>query len=253
MMHIETLQMRRLDEQDFNRVVKLDARNWWNVLSREYGVEQIHNFHARMEIVFGRELVRLLHRCEEFPEGQIVIFCHELKRPVGAISSLILKAPTLADIPPTWHGATGNGYFYTHDPRGDTLICPSIIALHTGLPAQSISELKKQHISTALLHAQHGLAQRLGLPKMVAYSRPMNYGEYTAKYGPLPIEEYLQVRDEKGRLYDRSIGMHERELENFARGLGKPARILPNGRPLDPQSLGHNVLMDYSPTLASHR
>ena len=248
-MHIEVLQMRRLAERDFDRVVKLEARNWWNVLSREYDLEHIANFHSRMELVFGRQLLRLLQRCDEFPEGQIVVYCHELKRPVGAISSLILKAATLDDVPPTWHGATGNGYFTTHDSNGDKLVCASIITLHSGLPAQRLSELKKQHVASTLLRAQHDLAVKAGLRKMIAYSRPMNFGEYVARNGPTPIEDYLRVRDERGRLYDRSIGMHEHELEAFARGLGKPAKMLPNGRPLDPEALGYNILMDYSPTL----
>lgn len=253
MLHLETLTFDQLDERDFNRVVKLDARNWWNVLSREYDVAHIPNLHTRNELVCGKELLRLSQRIEVFPEGQIAVYCHEMQRPVGAISSLILKAPTVGDVPPTWHGATGNGYFSTHDPSGDMLICASIITLHTGLPAQKISELRKQHISSLLLLAQHTLAEKLGLPGMIAYSRPMNYAAYVAEHGPTPVEAYLEVRDSQGRLHDRSIGMHERELEAFSPGLGKPARILPAGRPLDPDSLGYNVIMDYSPTLRAHR
>ena len=181
MLHLETLTFDKLGERDFNRVVKLDARNWWNVLSREYGVSHIRNLHTRNELVCGKELLRLTQRLEVFPEGQIAVYCHEMKRPVGAISSLILKAPTVAAVPPTWHGATGDGYFSTHDPAGDMLICASIITLHTGLPAQKISDLRKQHISSLLLLAQHTLAEKLGVPGMIAYSRPMNYAAYVAE------------------------------------------------------------------------
>jgi hypothetical protein len=250
MLHLETMPMSRLGWRDFRRVVKLDARNWWPVLSREYHAEQISNLHARMAIVFERELARLERRSEVFPQGQIVVYCHELRRPVGAIGSLVIKATSIDDVPPTWHGVTGNGFFTTHDPSGDTLVCASIITLHTGLPGQKISELRKQHIASTLLHAQHSLAEEFGLSRMIAYSRPMDYGEYVSRRGALPIEEYLKVRDERGRLLDRSIGMHARELESFARGLGQPARILPGGRPLDPEALGYNVIMDYSPTLS---
>jgi len=259
-MNVEITTLDKLDNRDFRRVVKLDCRNWWNVLSSEYNVGNISNFHERMKTVFYEEYKRVYSRLLEFPEGEVVAYCHDLKRPVGAISGIRINAPTIDDVPNTWHAMSDNGYFTTHDPKGNMLCCASIIVLNTGLPSERLSELKKQHISSMLLGGEHALAEKLGLPNLIGYSRPMNYAEYVAKHGAIDIEKYLEVRNDKGRLYDKSIGMHEREINRLVRErnlvfdakLLARARIIPGGRPLDPQSLGYNIISDYSPTLKAY-
>ncbi len=112
-----------------------------------------------------------------FPEGQ---FCAKIEdKIIGSSSSLIVKLnPKYADH--TFSQITGNSYFHTHNPNGDSLYGADV-SIH---PA-----FRRLGIATLLYNKRKDLAIKLNLKRIIAGGRLSNYCEYSEKISP---EEYIQ-------------------------------------------------------------
>jgi hypothetical protein len=230
-MDIKIVRLGTLDDDDFEKAVDIDVDNWWPVLVAEYGTED-------KGVIFGKQYARFLSRCEQFPEGEIAAYCYDLKRPVGVISSLRINADSIEAVPDTWHALTGNGFFEkAHVKDGNMLACVSITTLKRNyIPKDLLDEYRRQRVSGRLIRAQLALANKLYVDHMIAYSRPMDYAAFAAAF---PSIEAYREAIESGKVYDKSIGMHLKEG-------GKILRIIPGGRPKDPEALGYNFIIGYN-------
>jgi len=236
--------------------IYVDDANWGPLLRAEYNK---NNDVEGNGFLYRKAYESISSWCDEFPEGQIVAYrerdlSDELPpmdvqlawklaklnnmvpqlviEPSGMINSRRITANSIADVPKKYNSLL-------HNPDGNMLVCFSI-AVRPEDRGKGVPEL--------IIPKQLMLAKKLGL-RPIAYSRPGNYGQYVEKYGDIPIEKYLEIengnlkiRDEKGRPYDKAIGMHLRLG-------GEIAAIIPDGRLRDWSARGYNVIVDYAKVL----
>jgi N-acetylglutamate synthase-like GNAT family acetyltransferase len=232
--------------------IYIDNANWGAVLRAEY----VKNDDIEGKSFLYRKAYESISSwCDEFPEGHIVAYRERDLRdelppmdvrvawkldeaytpqlviePSGMINSRLIAANCIADVPKKYHGLV-------HDPDGNMLVCFSIAVR---------SEDRGKGVPELLIPEQLKLAKKLGIKHVIAYSRPGNYGQYVEQHGEIPIEKYLEIegsnlkiKDEKGRPYDKAIGMHLRLG-------GKIGGIFYNARPGDKFARGYNVIVDYA-------
>jgi GNAT superfamily N-acetyltransferase len=117
---------------------------------------------AEQEVVFTEE--QLLAHTAAFPRGQIVAEIDGTV--VGAIATLILPRAMNPLAAHTWCEATGDGFFTTHDPRGDTLYLADVYVARAAWG---------RGVGTALYGALRSLCRELGLARIVAGGRLWGY------------------------------------------------------------------------------
>jgi predicted amidohydrolase/GNAT superfamily N-acetyltransferase len=149
---------------------------------------------AEDNVVWGES--HLLSHLRIFPQGQLVATIRG--RIVGAASSLIV------DLGPdplrlhTWSGITDSGYFYNHNPLGDTLY---------GADVYTHPDARGKGVGAALYQARRELCRRLNLRRILAGGRLWNYSEHADRYSP---QEYAQ-RVAAGELRDLVLSFQLRE------------------------------------------
>jgi predicted amidohydrolase/ribosomal protein S18 acetylase RimI-like enzyme len=119
-----------------------------------------------------------------FEEGQLVVEQHG--KIIGVASSLIVlmgRDPLRAH---TYYGITDDGYFYNHDPQGDTLY---------GADVYVDPDYRGKKIGSVLYEVRRDLCRRFNLRRILAGGRMYNYDAYAERYTP---EEYVHlVQDRK--------------------------------------------------------
>lgn len=126
-----------------------------------------------------------------FPEGQLL--AERDGRILGVASSLIVTLGRNPLRKHTYDGITDDGFFYNHDPQGDTLY---------GADVYVDPDARKLGIGAALYNARRELCRRLNLRRILAGARLWHYDEHAARLTP---EEYVwQVQD--GKIPDPVLG-----------------------------------------------
>ena len=142
-----------------------------------------------------------------FPEGQIVA---ELDgKTVGAVASLIVDMGPDPLRAHTYNGVTDGGYFYNHDPQGDTLY---------GADVYVDPDVRGAGAGAALYEARRDLCRRLNLRRILAGGRIHGYAENAGEMG---VAEYV-AGVEAGKIRDLVLSFQLREgfvvrsiLENY--------------------------------------
>lgn len=130
---------------------------------------------AEQEVVFTEAQLRA--HGGVFAQGQLVA---EIDGVVGgAIATLILPRTTEPLALHTWVQATGDGYFTTHDPRGDTLYLADIYVAKAAWG---------RGVGTALYDELRTLCRSLGLARIVAGGRLWGYHAVASEMTP---EQYV--------------------------------------------------------------
>jgi predicted amidohydrolase/ribosomal protein S18 acetylase RimI-like enzyme len=126
-----------------------------------------------------------------FPEGQLV--AEKDGRILGAASSLIVSLGRDPLRKHTYDGITDAGYFYNHDPQGDTLY---------GADVYVDPAARRSGIGAALYAARRDFCRSSNLRRILAGGRLWHYDEHAARLTP---EEYIWgVRD--GKISDPVLG-----------------------------------------------
>ncbi|MCB1229844.1 MAG: bifunctional GNAT family N-acetyltransferase/carbon-nitrogen hydrolase family protein [Verrucomicrobiae bacterium] len=165
---------------------------------------------------------QLQSHLELFEEGQFVAEVDGTI--VGVASSLIVDLGHDPLRHHTYYGITDDGYFYNHDPQGDTLY---------GADIYVDPDCRGRGIGRILYQMRRQLCRRLNLRRILGGGRLWNYADYADKLTP---EEYVwQVQDRK--IKDPVLGFQLREgfvvrgiMENYIR---------------DPRSANHASLIEW--------
>lgn len=164
-------------------------------------------------------------RIAAFPEGQLAAIRDG--RVVGAVYAQRLDAGFFAG-PKTFRRLTDDGRFTaTHDDEGE--IC-QLIGVSV-LPSERGSGLGRRLVDRGI-----DMARRLpGVRRIVGFTRPAGYH----RRAELPIDEYVRLRDNSGRLVDAVLAFHD---DAGARIVSTHADY----RPEDVQTRGYGVLIEYA-------
>ncbi len=126
-----------------------------------------------------------------FEDGQLVAVIDG--RIVGVASSLIVSMGRNPLRKHTYYGITDDGYFYNHDPQGDTLY---------GAEVYVDPQVQGRGIGKVLYEERRELCRRLNLRRILAGGRLSNYVDHAERLTP---EEYVwQVQD--GKIQDPVLG-----------------------------------------------
>lgn len=134
---------------------------------------------------------QLLSHLRVFEEGQIVI--ERAGKIIGASASLVVNMGRDPLRHHTYYGITDDGYFYNHDPQGDTLY---------GAEVYVDPECRRQGIGSILYGIRRDLCKRLNLRRILAGGRLWAYEQYAEKYTP---EEYVHAVQD-GKVKDPVMG-----------------------------------------------
>lgn len=165
---------------------------------------------------------QLKSHLDVFEEGQFVVVRGTTI--VGVASSLIVNLGRNPLRKHTYYGITDDGYFYNHDPQGDTLY---------GAEVYVDPEARRCGIGAMLYEARRELCRRFNLRRILCGGRMARYSEHADQLTP---EEYVwQVQD--GQINDPVLGFQL--AEGFAvRG------IMPNYI-RDPLSKDFAILIEW--------
>lgn len=205
--HQPEIRIREASRDDIPALVALNREAYPDLREEAGGIWKESNLRSHMRL---------------FPQGQLVADIDG--RVVGAVSSLIVNMGPDPLRLHTWNGITDNGFFYNHDPRGDTLY---------GADVYVHSAARGMGVGGALYDARRQLCKRLNLRRILAGGRLSNYHEYADLYPP---EEYAR-RVEEGEVRDNVLSFQLRE--------GFEVRgILPNYME-DPASCNYASLIEW--------
>ena len=134
---------------------------------------------------------QLRSHLDVFEEGQLVAVLDG--NIVGAASSLIVNLGRNPLRKHTYYGITDDGYFYNHDPQGDTLY---------GAEVYVDPNIRRGGLGAILYEARRELCRRFNLRRILCGGRMASYSEHADKLTP---EEYVwQVQD--GKINDPVLG-----------------------------------------------
>jgi predicted amidohydrolase/GNAT superfamily N-acetyltransferase len=167
---------------------------------------------AKEDIFWTRE--NLLSHQRLFPEGQIVA---ELEGElVGAVFSLIVDMGSNPYRPHTYYGITDGGFFYSHNPKGDTLYAADLFV---------DPEARGTGVGHFLYEARRNLCRQLNLRRILTGGRLHGYLPYSEEMTP---DEYIQAV-ETGEIKDLVLSFQIRE-GFIVRGLLKNYITDPNSK-----------------------
>jgi ribosomal protein S18 acetylase RimI-like enzyme len=166
---------------------------------------------------------KFLSRLEIFPEGFIIAKVDGIVRGMST-SEIVDYDPEKKS---NWNELTDNGFIKTtHDPLGNSLY---VVSVAVAGDAQGLG------LGSKLVDAQKALAKKLSKKYLLLGARTPGYAEYCKNNGEISIEDYLDLKNEKGESVDPEIRFYER------RGL-KRTKIVPDFEP-DPDSKDYGVVM----------
>lgn len=175
---------------------------------------------ANENVVWGE--AHLASHQRLFPQGQLVAVVGG--RIMGAVSTLVVDLGPDPLRSHTWSGVTDSGYFFSHNPQGDTLY---------GADVYVHPDARGMGIGAALYEARRQLCRRLNLRRILAGGRLWNYHEHA---GEMSAEEYA-YRVAAGEFRDLVLSFQLRE--GFAlRG------VMPHYLN-DPKSKNHASLIEW--------
>jgi len=157
-----------------------------------------------------------------FEDGQVVI--ERGGKIVGVSSSLIVSMGRDTLRHHTYYGITDDGYFYNHDPQGDTLY---------GAEVYVAQECRGQGIGAILYGLRRELCKRLNLRRILAGGRLWNYERYSERYTP---EEYVHAVQD-GEIKDPVMNFQLRE--------GFVVRDVMSNYIRDPRSRNYATLIEW--------
>ncbi|MDF1753746.1 MAG: GNAT family N-acetyltransferase [Verrucomicrobiales bacterium] len=131
-----------------------------------------------------------------FPQGQFVVECEG--KLIGGASSLIVTMGCDDYRTHTYAGITDGGFFYNHDPAGDTLY---------GADVYVDPDYQGCGIGAMIYEARRELCRNLNLRRIVAGGRLAGYSEYADKLTP---EAYVH-EVEMGAIRDQVLSFQLRE------------------------------------------
>ncbi|MBK1828565.1 GNAT family N-acetyltransferase [Haloferula rosea] len=178
------------------RDYETDQGNVWIRNPVAEDISAIINLHRRcfplMVAADGAwEVSELKSHLDLFEDGQLVAEIDG--KIVGVASSLIVNMGRDPLRKHTYYGITDDGYFYNHDPQGDTLY---------GAEVYVDPEMRGRGIGKALYEARRDLCRRLNLRRILAGGRLANYVDHASRLTP---EEYVwQVQE--GKIKDPVLG-----------------------------------------------
>jgi predicted amidohydrolase/ribosomal protein S18 acetylase RimI-like enzyme len=173
-----TVTIRVSTEDDIPQLIALHPRCFPDMGETTWGAEHLKNHLARFE------------------EGQVVA---ELGgKVVGVTMSLIVDLGHDPLRHHTYYGITDDGYFYNHDPQGDTLY---------GADIYIDPDVQKSGIGHILYGVRRDLCRRLNLRRILAGGRLPNYVNHAANLTP---EEYVDGV-QAGEIEDPVLGFQLRE------------------------------------------
>ena len=164
-------------------------------------------------------------RVETFPLGQLVATLDGVI--VGTAYAQRITSRHLAQTPATYDVVTDSGTLAgSHDSLGDVYELVGVGVSRTG---HGIG------IGRVLIDRQIKLARSLpGIKRIVGFTRPVRFH----RHPEVSIEDYVLLRSGGGRLIDPVLSFH---LDSGARLVS----IHPDFRPLDTESGGYGVLIEY--------
>jgi predicted amidohydrolase/ribosomal protein S18 acetylase RimI-like enzyme len=175
---------------------------------------------AEENVVWTR--AHLAQHQKVFPQGQIVA---ELDgRVAGAVASLIVNMGIDPYRKHTYSGITDSGYFYGHNPDGDTLY---------GADVYVDPELRGAGIGALLYQARRDLCRSLNLRRIIAGGRIYGYADYADKMSP---EAYVRAVENE-EIQDLVLSFQLRE--------GFVVRGALHNYITDPRSLNNATLIEW--------
>ncbi len=156
-----------------------------------------------------------------FPEGQI---CIEVEGVLIASSNSLITTIDLKE-DHVWGKVTDQGYIRNHNPEGDTLY---------GMEIMVDPDYQKQGLATKLYEARKELVRKKGLKRIVIAGRMPGYGKIASQMTP---ETYM----DKVAAGDQADPVITPQMRNGF----QPIKVLPNYFPLDKESLGYAILMEW--------
>lgn len=139
---------------------------------------------------------QLKSQLQIFPDGQMII--EREGRIVGVSASLIVSLGRDPLRHHTYYGITDDGYFFNHDPQGDTLY---------GADVYVDPSERGQGIGALLYVLRRELCKRMNLRRILAGGRLRNYQNYADQYTP---EEYVYAVQD-GLVKDPVLGFQLKE------------------------------------------
>lgn len=194
---------------DIDRMIAIDNAAWWE------------------GVAFTRE--QLESQLRIYPEGTWIAEIGT--KAVGFVSVLRITS-TFAESIRSWNEATGNGFFTTHDPKGDVLF---------GANLSVVPEYQRLGIGDHLFATGFASLVRAGmrygtlggrLPGLAA----LNGDRVKNNQGRLNGTEYADLKDDKGRVFDPELRFYLRQP--FAELM----RVIPDYFP-DPESEDNGALL----------
>lgn len=168
----------------------------------------------------GANKDQIISRISIFPEGVIVAYDGEDL--VGAVMAEIVNYETLTNEIHSWAEITNNGLITTHNERGDVLF---------GVDLSVKPSHRKVGVGGHLLLEIGKMAIRKNLKGGILGARMPDYHKYS---NTIPVNEYINQRDEVGNLIDSELRFYERNGLKFI-------KVVPNYFP-DPESLNFGLL-----------
>ena len=164
-------------------------------------------------------------RVRTFPAGQLVALLDDVI--VGAAYAQRITSQYLSQNPATYDRVTDRGSIAaTHSPSGDVY---ELVGVGVSAAGQGIG------IGRVLIDRQIALARGLaGTKRIIGVTRPVRFH----RYPEVSIDEYVSLRSSGHRLVDPVLSFH---LDSGARLVS----IHPNFRPLDTESCGYGILIEY--------
>lgn len=175
---------------------------------------------AEENVVWNRG--HLLTHQRLFPEGQILV---EIGGKIlGAIASLIVTLSPDAYRAHTYSGITDGGYFYNHDPQGDSLY---------GADVYVHPKARGLNIGHQLYEARRRLCKQLNLRRIIAGGRIFGYHQHASSMSP---EQYVRAVQEE-QIQDLVLSFQLRE--------GFVVRSMLRNYISDPQSRNHATFIEW--------
>ena len=168
-------------------------------------------------------------QARRFPNGHVCLE-HDDGYLIGAALSMVVNAADWAG-DHTYRTVTDNLTLSTHTPSGDTLY---------GVDIMVHPKFRGLKLGRVLYNARKDIVRRLGLKSMLVTGRIPNYQEVQ---DTMSVHDYV---DEviKGKRYDPVLTFQM--ANNFTL-----KRIIPDYLPVDTESAGYGILLEWLPDTAS--